>query len=158
MIVFDLSCDGGHRFEGWFGSSGDFASQREEGLLTCPQCGSEAVDKAPMAPAVPRKGNSRPVEPTQPLTPGKQPMARGPLPPEVAQALHNLAEAQQRALKSSRWVGDAFAEQSRAMHYGERDAETIHGQATPDEALELFEEGIPVSPLPFPVAPPDELN
>jgi hypothetical protein len=158
MIVFDLSCDGGHRFEGWFGSSGDFASQREEGLLTCPQCGSEAVDKAPMAPAVPRKGNSRPLEPAPQFAPGKQPMARGPLPPEVAQALHNLAEAQQRALTSSRWVGDAFAEQSRAMHYGERDAETIHGQATPDEARELFEEGIPVSPLPFPVAPPDELN
>jgi hypothetical protein len=158
MIVFDLSCDGGHRFEGWFGSSDDFASQREEGLLTCPRCGSDAVDKAPMAPAVPRKGNSRPVELAPAPPPGKQPMARGPLSPEVTQALHNLAEAQQRALKSSKWVGDAFAEQSRAMHYGERDAETIHGQATQDEARELFEEGIPVSPLPFPVAPPDELN
>ena len=41
MIVFDLSCDQGHRFEGWFGSSGDFADQRERGLLSCPQCGSE---------------------------------------------------------------------------------------------------------------------
>ena len=41
------------------------------------------------------------------------------------------------------------------MHYGERDAETIHGQATPDEASELFEEGIPVAPLPFPIAPPE---
>jgi hypothetical protein len=80
------------------------------------------------------------------------------MPAEVAAALQNLAEAQAKALKDSKWVGDAFAEQSRAMHYGERDPESIHGQATPDEALALFEEGVPVAPLPFPVAPPEELN
>ena len=85
-------------------------------------------------------------------------MTRGPMPPPVAEALQKLAEAQAKALRESKWVGDGFAEQSRAMHYGERDAETIHGQATPEEAIELFEEGIPVSPLPFPVAPPDDLN
>ena len=153
MIVFDLSCASGHRFEGWFGSSDDFAGQHARGLVACPQCGSSAVEKAPMAPAVPRKGNSRPA-PSQ----GKQAMMRGPMPPEVAEALGKLAEAQARALKDSKWVGDGFAELSRAMHYGERAAETIHGQATADEARELFEEGIPVSPLPFPVAPPEELN
>jgi hypothetical protein len=154
MIVFDLSCEAGHRFEGWFGSSKDYAGQQARGLVSCPQCGSAVVDKAPMAPAVPRKGNQHaPV-----AAPGKQAMARGPMPPEVAEALHKLAEAQARALADSKWVGDSFAEQSRAMHYGERDAETIHGQATPEEALELFEEGIPVAPLPFPVAPPEDLN
>lgn len=154
MIVFDLSCDAGHRFEGWFGSSEDYADQRAHGLVACPACGSAAVDKAPMAPAVPRKGNQQPSQPQ----PEKQAMTRGPMPPEVAEALGKLAEAQARALKDSKWVGDAFAEQSRAMHYGERPTETIHGQATPDEAVELFEEGIPVAPLPFPVAPPDDLN
>ncbi len=154
MIVFDLCCDGGHRFEGWFGSSDDFAAQQAGGLVSCPLCGSEAVDKAPMAPAVPRKGNRQPAVVPQ----GKQAMASGPMPPEVAEALHKLAEAQPKALRNSRWVGDAFAEQSRAMHYGERDHETIHGQATPDEALALFEEGVAVAPLPFPVAPPEDLN
>jgi hypothetical protein len=154
MIVYDLSCDSGHRFEGWFGSSEDFSRQQARGLVACPQCGSGAVDKAPMAPAVPRKGNSRPAA----AVPGKQPMARGPMPPEVAEALGKLAEAQARALQGSKWVGDAFAEQTRAMHYGERDSETIHGQASPEEAQALFDEGIPVAPLPFPVAPPDELN
>ena len=154
MIVFDLVCDADHRFEGWFGSSEDFADQQAGGLVTCPQCGSIAVDKAPMAPAVPRKGNRQPV----PAVPTKQAMARGPMPPEVAEALSKLGEAQARALKDSKWVGDGFADQSRAMHYGEREAETIHGQATADEARELFEEGVPVSPLPFPVAPPEELN
>lgn len=154
MIVYDLSCDGGHRFEGWFGSSDDYAEQRELGLVACPQCGSDAVDKAPMAPAVPRKGNRLPVVAGEP----KQAMTHGPMPPEVAEALQKLAEAQAKALKDSKWVGDRFAEQSRAMHYGERPSETIHGQATPDEALALLEEGVPVAPLPFPVAPPEDLN
>ena len=69
-----------------------------------------------------------------------------------------LAQMQAEALKQSRWVGDKFAEQSRAIHYGEREAEVIHGQATPDQASELIEEGIALVPLPFPVASPDELN
>ncbi len=154
MIVYDLSCDNGHRFEGWFGTSDDYAEQRELDLVACPQCGSGAIDKAPMAPAVPRKGNRLPVATGE----SKQAMTRGPMPPEVAAALQNLAEAQAKALKDSKWVGDRFAEQSRAMHYGERPPETIHGQATPDEALALFEEGVPVAPLPFPVAPPEDLN
>ena len=154
MIVFDLSCEAGHRFEGWFGSSKDYAGQQARGLVSCPQCGSAVIDKAPMAPAVARKGNRQAEAPPQ----SKQAMTRGPMPPPVAEALQKLAEAQAKALRESKWVGDGFAEQSRAMHYGERDAETIHGQATPEEAIELFEEGIPVSPLPFPVAPPDDLN
>lgn len=150
MIVFDLSCDAGHRFEGWFGSSGDYAGQRERGLVACPQCGSAAVDKAPMAPAVPRKGNRQ--------SPAKEPVAGGKLPPEAAEMLMKLAEVQAKALESSTWVGDAFAERSRAMHYGEREAEPIHGQATRDEAKELLEEGITVAPLLFPVVPPEERN
>jgi hypothetical protein len=156
MIVFDLCCDAGHRFEGWFGSSDDYAGQQARGLVACPACGSSAIDKAPMAPAVPRKGNRLPAAPMQPAV--KQPMANGPMPPEVAEALSRLAEAQARALQNSKWVGDAFAEQTRAMHYGEQDPETIHGQASLEEAKALFDEGIPVAPLPFPVAPPEELN
>ena len=74
MIVFDLSCADGHRFEGWFASGEAFAVQRERGLVECPHCGSAEVAKAPMAPAVPRKGNQRlaPVEPKRPssVTPG----------------------------------------------------------------------------------------
>ena len=65
-----------------------------------------------------------------------------------------LADAQAKALKSSTWVGDTFAETSRAMHYGEREHATIHGQATAEEARALVDEGIKVAPLPFPVAAP----
>ncbi len=150
MIVYDLCCDAGHRFEGWFGSSDDYANQRERSLVACPQCGSDAVDKAPMAPAVPRKGNRQ--------AEAKQPVAGGAMPAEAAAVLKKLGELQAEALKSSTWVGDKFPERSRAIHYGEREAEAIHGQASADEARELIEEGIAIAPLLFPVAAPDELN
>ena len=153
MIVFDLLCGHGHGFEGWFASSADFAGQLESGLLVCPHCGSAEVAKAPMAPAVPRKGNQL-VAATEP-----KPVAGGALSAEAKVALGKLAAIQADALKTSRWVGNGFAEQSREMHYGEREAETIHGQATIEQAKDLIEEGIAVMPLPFPVAPPpDKLN
>ncbi len=160
MIVYDLSCEQGHRFEGWFGSSEDFASQQERGLVSCPTCGTENVTKAPMAPAVGRKGNQQQVS----VRTGESPETGGnglsniPMTPEVAQAIDKLAKAQAKALKDSTWVGKDFAEQSRAMHYGERDHAAIHGEATLEEARELLDEGVPVAPLPLPVAPPDDVN
>lgn len=156
MIVFDLECRlGGHRFEGWFGSSDDFASQQERGLVACPQCGSAEVDKAPMAPRVGRKGNQ--LEAAKP-TANTAPMTGGRIPPQALAMMQAMAAMQAEALRRSTWVGDSFAEVSREIHYGEREAETIHGEATADEALELLEEGIEVMPLPFPVAPPNETN
>jgi len=157
MIVFDLVCaDHGHRFEGWFGSSADFEQQQARGLVSCPQCGSASVTKAPMAPAVPRKGNQ--AAPPQPAPDAPAPLAGGTLPPEAQAMLTKLAEFQAEAIQQSRWVGDKFADVSRAMHYGEQDQAAIYGEASPDEAQALVEEGIPVMPLLFPVAPPEKLN
>lgn len=108
-----------------------------------------------MAPAVPAKGNSR-QEVLPPQAP--QQLANTPLPPKLQQALTALAKAQAEALKHSTWVGDKFAEETRKMHYGERDEAPIHGQASLAEAKALIEEGVPVAPLPFPVAPPKAVN
>jgi hypothetical protein len=157
MIVFDLVCAGSHRFEGWFASSDDFARQQERGLVSCPQCGSDEVVKAPMAPNVGRKANQVPA-PRRTAASENVPVASGALPPRAIAMMQAMAAVQTEALKQSRWVGDGFAEVSREIHYGERDAETIHGQATIEQALELAEEGIEVMPLPFPVAPPGEAN
>ena len=89
MIVFDLCCADGHRFEGWFGSSEDFAAQQARGLVACPTCGSAEVAKAPMAPAVPKKGNQR--------SEARQPVAGGALPPEAAEMLGKIAKLQAEA-------------------------------------------------------------
>lgn len=183
MIVFDLNCSEGHRFEGWFGSSSDYEEQCLNGLLSCPHCGSDEVSKAVMAPAVGAKSNTKSeargpaeagtspepaAEPAPPPVPQNapapiaagdaKPVSNKPMPAEVQKALTKLAEAQAKALKSSTWVGKDFAAQSRAMHYGEQDQAAIHGQASLEEAQSLAEEGVQVAALPFPVAPPDKLN
>ena len=144
MIVFDLKCGAGHVFEAWFGKSGDYEDQRERGLLICPLCGDQDVGKAVMAPAVSPKGNQAPAD--------------APDPQLVKQALAAMAEAQRKALERSSWVGERFADEARAIHLGEAEARAIHGKATKAEAEQLAEEGIPVSPLPFPVAEPGEEN
>jgi hypothetical protein len=132
MIVFDLACrSAGHRFEGWFSSSDDFASQQQRGLITCPHCGSGDVVKAPMAPSVPRKGNqvARVVEQQSSHT--DVPVAvNAAMPPEAIKMMKALAKMQAEAIKNSRNAGTAFVEEARSMHYGEREAEQIHGQAT----------------------------
>ncbi|RKF23304.1 DUF1178 family protein [Altericroceibacterium spongiae] len=174
MIVFDLVCSSGHRFEGWFGSSQDYASQQERELLSCPQCGSAQIEKAPMAPAVPRKGNQQSHPIPREHAPGdetkhaekegdalhgpSQDVTAGEMPPQVAQALEKLAQVQAEALKESTWVGSRFSEEARAMHYGEKKSDAIHGRASAEETRELLEEGITVSPLLFPISPPDEMN
>jgi hypothetical protein len=164
MIVFDLECRaGGHRFEGWFASSDDFAGQQARGLVSCPSCGALDVDKALSAPHVGRKGNqmavSAPLAEVLPAAaPARQPIANAPLPPEAAAMLKAMAAMQAEALKSSTWVGDSFADDVRAMHYGEKDAALVHGRASPGEVKELIEEGIPVAPVLVPVVPPGEVN
>lgn len=160
MIVFDLKCDDGHRFECWFRSSDDYAEQRERSLVQCPHCSSTEVEKAPMAPAVPAKGNQRQASDNsnQTVEAPEQALSGGKIPAEVQAAMQALAKAQAKALKESRYVGDGFAEETRAMHYGEKDLEAIHGKATLKEAKELLEEGVPVAPVLFPMADPDELN
>lgn len=174
MIVYDLECAAAHKFEGWFGSSADFARQQERGLVTCPHCGSDRVGKALMAPRIARKGNQLPEPvnpqrarrmdapvPAAPMTSGavtSGPVTSASMPPEALALMHKLATMQAEALKSSRFVGKSFAEDARAMHYGEREAETIHGQTTVSEAKELLEEGIAIAPVPFPMLPPEQAN
>ncbi|MBU6269436.1 MAG: DUF1178 family protein [Sphingomonadales bacterium] len=160
MIVFELECrEGGHRFEGWFGSSDDFARQQERGLLCCPMCGSADVGKALMAPRLARKGNQKgdaaptPARASQPVA-----VPPAPMPPQMVAMMRAAAAMQAEALKSSTWVGDKFTDEARAMHYGDKDHAAIHGQATGEEVKALIEEGVEIAPVLFPVAPPDEIN
>lgn len=155
MIVYDLTCEeAGHRFEGWFGSSQDYDDQQARGLVACPHCGSAQVNKAVMAPRLTRKGNQQGSPPAAKAKENPPPA----LSKEAQAALRALATLQAEALKSSRWVGKNFAQNARAMHYGDREAEPIHGQATVEEARSLAEEGVEIAPILFPVAPPEDIN
>lgn len=157
MIVFDLECRaGGHRFEGWFASREGFEEQQDRGLLACPVCGSLDIDKALSAPNLGRKGNQVATIPAEQSAP--QVVAGGKLPPQAQAMMETLVRMQAAVLEQSRWVGGSFAEDARAMHYGEREAEPIYGEASAEEAHELVEEGVSIAPLLFPIAPPDEIN
>ena len=139
MIIFDLKCaPQGHVFEAWFGSSEDYEAQRARGLVACPICGADEVEKAPMAPKV-----------------GAGARATG----EVVKAMMSeMAAAQKQLLEASEHVGDRFPDEARAIHLGEAEARAIHGRASPADADSLREEGVPIAPLPFPVRDPGEEN
>lgn len=160
MIAFDLKCNGGHRFEGWFASSGDFDSQQSAGLLACPVCDETVVHKALSVPNVGRKSNQVvPAKPSAPAEPVSGEVVNTlSLPPAMIEMMHKLATAQTEMLKESQWVGREFAETARAIHYGEEADRLIHGETSADEADALSEEGIAVAPLPFPVIPPAAKN
>ena len=142
MIVFDLRCALGHRFEGWFGSSDEFAAQSGQGLLACPSCGSDRVERVPSATRI-NVGAAAPPPAPKPEASleGKDPMA-------IAQILY--ARLVDEMLSKSEDVGAAFPEQARRIHYEEAPARAIRGQATPEEHAELVDEGIPVLRIPVP--------
>ena len=134
MILYELRCMSDHRFEGWFRNSDAFEAQQLAHEIACPVCGDNQVDRALMAPAVGRKGNSL---------------------PDRAQAITLLRTLRKVVEDSHENVGDRFAEEARKIHYGETEHRSIYGEASPDEARQLHEEGIEFHPLPI---LPDELN
>lgn len=134
MIRFSLSCERAHTFEGWFRNNEDFESQAGKGLVECPICGSGNVAKALMAPAV-STGRSRDKIALAMDTARKEQMA----------ALKQLAD---KVRESADYVGDRFAEEARKIHFGETEARGIYGEASPEEAKSLAEDGVGFMPLP----------
>lgn len=148
MIVFDLHCQDGHRFEGWFGSAKDYASQRKRGLLSCPTCGATTIERGLSAPRI-NTGAQEPKPQPQKTSDmeGKDPFA-------MAQILYS--RMLDEILTKSEDVGAKFPEEARKIYYNESPGRAIRGQATQDEHDALVDEGIPVAR--FPIPPSDRLN
>lgn len=144
MIHYQLRCGGEHSFDGWFRDSGAFEIQARDGLITCPECGDTDVARALMAPAVAAR-----LRPTidesgrmQPDAPGKAAI----LPDAVRAALQRLrAEVEKRC----DYVGSDFAEEARRIHRGESERKGIYGEALPEQAEALAEEGIEIARIPW---------
>jgi hypothetical protein len=172
MIAYDLRCSLAHGFEGWFASSSDYDAQLAAGLLQCPSCGDIVISKMITAPNVGRKGNQaaqiaqseRPGDSTPsnvqlPAETSEQPsLANLTVPEGMAEMITKLANLQNEVLKDSRWVGRKFADEARAMHYGEAEPQQIHGECSPQEAQTLADEGIAIAALPLPFIPPEAKN
>lgn len=133
MVRYSLSCAEGHGFESWFASAAAFDDLAARGLLTCAECGSRGVGKALMAPAV---------------TPLREP-ARAGLSGPADPREEMLARMRRHVEETSDYVGRGFAAEARAIHDGAAPERSIWGEARPEEARALLEDGIPVAPLPF---------
>ncbi|HTJ93467.1 MAG TPA: DUF1178 family protein [Pararobbsia sp.] len=177
MKVFDLRCDGDHRFEGWFGSDADYTTQLAKHMIECPVCGSTAIDKLPSAPRLNLSGATGPEAASrsahdsdvkqrdggsgghavsssgQAVSSGQNSPSLQGIAPEILQELERryLAFAREVISKTEN-VGDRFADEARKIHYDEAPARGIRGVATPEQRQELIEEGIDVVSLPIPAA------
>ncbi|MFM9941802.1 MAG: DUF1178 family protein [Hyphomicrobiaceae bacterium] len=169
MIRYNLQCDKGHAFEGWFRSSDDYDRQRKRRLVTCPSCGATKVEKAIMAPNVVtseqaksarrKKARELAVSQTAPASEPTAPVAAAgagqslAVTPEQREVLRRMRELRDQMLKASDYVGPKFAEEARRIHDEDAPKRGIHGEASPDEVKALLEDGIEV--LPIPVLPDD---
>ena len=158
MIRYNLICDQRHEFESWFANSGAYDKQAKRGLVSCPLCGSEKVEKAIMAPRLARTDKSGPiVAPAEEAAPAP---AEAPTPvamisPQEREFRAKLKELRDHLTANAENVGKKFPEVARKMHYGETEHRSIYGEASPKDAKDLHEEGIEFHPLPV---LPDERN
>lgn len=156
MKVLDLQCAHQHVFEGWFGSEDDFHQQLERGLVSCPLCGDQRVEKKLSAPRLNlRAGRDAPGAAHGPegLT-----LSNHPAQAELAELQARMLKAMREIMVNTEDVGERFAEQARAMHHGEIERRNIRGQTSAAVALELLEEGVEVMPLPMLPAVKDTLQ
>ena len=143
MIRYSLKCDAGHGFDSWFQNADAFAGLRQAGQLSCPVCGSTAVDKSLMAPTV------RPARKAATPPAAEKAAPHGPLREPQNELEAAIAEMRRQIEANSEYVGMNFATEARKMHSGEAPERPLHGEARPEEARQMIEDGLPVAPLPF---------
>jgi hypothetical protein len=155
MIHYQLQCGQNHAFDGWFKDSASFGKQARRGLLECPVCGDAAVERALMAPAVPRKGRGRRVEAdaapaveasSGSASGGPVAVAGARMPDHVRAMMQKLRAEIER---NCDYVGEDFADEARRIHRGESDRRGIYGETSADDAESLAEEGIAVASVPW---------
>src|SRR6195256_3452762 len=149
MIRYNLRCERGHGFESWFQSSAAYEAQEKRKLVSCPACGSVKVERAIMAPQIVSKKGRESAAPAE--APTTDTTAQGSTPLLMAQELElraKIKELRDHIVKNADNVGERFPNEARKMHYGDIEHRPIYGEASPDEARALIDEGVEVSPLP----------
>ena len=157
MIRYNLRCERDHTFESWFQSSAAYESQEKRKLVSCPACGSVKVERAIMAPRiVSKKGRDVAVPAPAAAAPDAATSASTPLMMAQERELRaKLRELRDHIVKNADNVGERFPNEARKMHYGDIEHRPIYGEASPDEAKALIDEGVEVMPLP---ALPEDRN
>ena len=131
MIKYSLRCESDHVFEAWFSDSEGFEKQNKKNLISCLTCSSTKIKKDIMAPRI---------------SSGKQKTNRLNQKKDKVEMILN--KVRKHVESNFDYVGDNFADEARAIHYGEKEEREIYGETSIDDAVELIEEGIKVEPLP----------
>ena len=131
MIKYNLKCENNHNFDAWFSDSSNFEEQNKKNLIFCPKCNSATIEKNIMAPNIGSKKQSY----TNALKIEKN----------YEKIIKNVRK---HVEKNFEYVGDKFADEARAIHYGEKEEREIYGETSVEEAVDLIEEGVNVSPIP----------
>ena len=160
MIHYNLRCERGHAFESWFQSSSAYESQERRSLVSCPTCGSAKVERAIMAPQIVSKKGRESIEPAPAPVPAATTEVTNPASTPLLMAQERelrakLKELRDHIVKNADNVGERFPNEARKMHFGDIEHRPIYGEASPDEARALIEEGVEVTPLPV---LPDDRN
>ena len=158
MIRYALRCEGDHNFESWFQDSAAFDTQVKRRLVSCPVCNSVKIEKAIMAPRIAGKKGRETAPPPPAPAPASAATETAPTPLLMAQERElraKIKELRDHIVKNADNVGERFPNEARKMHYGEIEHRPIYGDASPDEARALIDEGVEVSPLPV---LPDDRN
>lgn len=157
MIRYQMACDHGHSFEGWFRGSADFDAQLEQRSIVCPACGSHEVAKQLMTPSVStararearRNTADEPAATSRPVSDAPAPQTQVAVAdPRMGELVEAMRKIRKHVVENSENVGKRFAEEARAMHFGEKAMRGIYGEATAEDTSALLEDGIEVYPLP----------
>jgi hypothetical protein len=153
MIRYALICNRKHEFESWFASSAAYDKQAARGLVECPACGSAKVEKAIMAPRI--AGARKKSKPAELPAPAQASASVAMISPQEQEFRQKVKELRDHLTKNADNVGKKFPEEARKMHYGESEHRSIYGEATPEDAKEMHDEGIELFPVPV---LPDDRN
>ena len=154
MIHYNLRCELGHAFESWFQNSSAYEDQEKRKLVSCPVCGSSEVERAIMAPRI-VSGKGRETAPPPPAPAADPPASTQLMMAQERELRAKLKELRDHIVKNADNVGEKFPTEARKMHYGDIEHRPIYGEASPEEARSLIDEGVEVTPLPV---LPDDRN
>jgi hypothetical protein len=151
MIVFNLGCTQEHQFEGWFANAADYATQLDQGLLSCPVCGDHKINKRLSAPRLNLSSAASPSEkmPNSVVAQDK---------PTIEQMQSLWFKVAAQIMRNTEDVGDRFAQEARKIHYNEAPERAIRGIANEQERRELQDEGIEIFALPLPASAKETLQ
>ena len=140
MIRYDLVCEKGHEFDGWFSDSASYDKQAKRGLVSCTHCGTIKIQKQIMAPGIGSKSNKKSDTAVR--------MSAGPVDPRAAAMMQMMRDYRKHVEANAENVGNNFAEEARKIHYKETEERGIYGHTSAADAAALIEEGIEIHPIP----------